>query len=145
MAGGGAGVGWWGGRLEQEEGGFVVQFAFFDNDVYDYELYRGKNYDLVMDDLPWEAAAMVSEKRNISLGPGERKLVNIWTEKKYPDALYWVYGQVDAPKVADCVIVEVLRNVTKNKTVMKDRADVDVAEEVEWVKLRVWLWRLIVE
>ena len=89
---------------DKNPGEFIVYFAFFNNAVYDYENYKGKNYEEVRSRLPWNSASMYSRKEIVYLNPGEKRQVVIYTEKAQTTGIYWSYAVTESPLLGAPII-----------------------------------------
>jgi hypothetical protein len=128
-------------NLENETGEFTVEFAFFDNAIYDYDAYHGKPYETVEERLPWEAAAMHSYLMKERVNPGQEVVFNSYTKKKNTGSSYWAYADVDVPIHKVCNYTTEYINVTRNRTVTRYR-DEEVSKEVT---RSITLWQLLVD
>lgn len=105
---------------EQESGTFEVQFGFFNEELYPYELYEGIPYDQVRDKLPWHLATMHSKRVEIRLGGGQGRTVILPTYNVDPSASLWVYPDIVPPNKTTCI----------NKRIPASNETVVVHEEV---------------
>lgn len=125
-------------NMEDREGLFEVDFAFFDESKYQFDDYEGKLYEAVEDELPWSAADMWFNGVKKTIGPNKNILITPSVEKKNPSASYWVYANVKAPTYSHCTIRYYI-DETKNTTVMIKE---DVRKNVTHT---VSLWELLVD
>ncbi|MCP3684836.1 MAG: hypothetical protein GY861_19395 [bacterium] len=126
-------------NIEEKIGEYTVYFAFFDESEYLYENYKGQYYDDVRERLPWSSASMYSEKVKVTLGVGEKALITIYTEKKDPNAVYWVYPDINVPVYPVCSKKLEYQNVTTNKSVTKYKIEPIKRNATE----RITLWDLL--
>jgi len=118
-------------NYEDQEGIFVIQFAFFDRNQYPYAVYK--------DIIKWEDATMYSEERNLTLKPHGSNIISIPTLKPDPDASYWAIGDIKAPVLVDCRDNVQYKTVVKNRTITKNKT----SEKVELLEKKVSIWDYI--
>lgn len=126
-------------NLENESNRFEVYFAFFDDSVYPYALYREKDYDSVKDRLPWSAASMYSQKVVYELGPFEEKEIVISTKMPY-NSNYWVYADVEVLNKTICNKKIYSNNETRIDNTTQYR--IETAEETVFERVPLWKYLL---
>jgi len=110
-------------NAEDQIGEFKVHFAFFDMARFPFEEYQGKNYELVKEKLSWNDAAMHSKTVTQSIGHYGNVLITIATKKKEEGAVYWVYADIEAPKIRECNSTTIYENKIKNRTITNYRME----------------------
>lgn len=128
-------------NLENESGEFKVELAFFDNELYPYEMYKGKNYETVKDKLSWEAASMYSYPVIQKLGPYENTIIITYTQKKHSASIYWAYADVEPPIHEICNYTIEYINLTRNRTITKYRTE----KTRKNITKSMTLWQLLID
>lgn len=106
-------------NLHNEPGIFEVYFAFFDNEIYDYNDFHNIEYEKIKDKLSWNSASMFSKKTRFSIAPKEKKIVYIYTLKLNSDKVYWAYADITAPTYKSCSPIidkQIIKKTTNYKT-----------------------------
>lgn len=118
-------------NYENQTGTYLIQFAFYDESKYPYNLYKNS--------ITLEDATMYSEERNITLKPRGRNIISIPTLKPDRDASYWAIGDIKAPVLFDCGNNVQYKTVVKNRTITKNKT----FEKSELVTKKLSIWDYI--
>jgi len=124
-------------NLEDRGGNFAIDFAFFDEQKYHFDDYRGINYDLVRNRLLWNSASMHTPTFKIYLSSKESKDLLPVADKKDQNASYWIYADVKTDKIEKCE--EIKRMAVINKTEEKN------ITELASITEKKNLWRILLE
>lgn len=124
---------------EPESGIYTVQFAYFDADLYPYDNFEGKAYETIASRLPWQAAAMIAEKKTYNLRARQTIEITQFVIPQSEQTNYWVYANVQAPSVTNCQQVRTFKD--NNQTVTKYREE----QRVKIVNKSVEIWRWPIE
>ncbi|MBU0758010.1 MAG: hypothetical protein KKF44_08110, partial [Nanoarchaeota archaeon] len=100
---------------ENRWGEFGVNFSFFDEEKYEYDLYKGREYADFKDELSRDMADMQSENIREWIGPGEAKVISATVIKRNPGSVYWALASIDPPEFYDCREEMVIRNFTEEE------------------------------
>ena len=106
-------------NLEDREGTFIVNFAFFDESLYPFDDYRGIRYEDVREDLRWDMASMHLDNITKTLKPKEAVPLHASVKKEDPGKSYWVYADVIAPNYTRCEVDVNTTALNANKTIKR--------------------------
>lgn len=125
---------------EDRSGTFHIELAFFDSDEYSFADFENSFYEEVQDDLPWDAAAMHSDKFTVVLKGGETQLITPVVEKADRRKQYWAYAKVTPPTYPKCISVTYEDEVSEEQPVLQ-QAENKLVKEVE----KKTLWEILTE
>ena len=126
-------------NLEDRRGTYYVQFGFFEQSRYDFARFKDKPYTTVVDELPWDAAAMHSDNITVNIGAGQSRVVTSLTKKPNPSEAYWVYAIVTEPNYLKCETVELETNAKTTNTTAYNNTRTEEATEYKT------LWELFID